>query len=126
MDGRPLPQGTRPADHRGEIGLAQRLLVECSLCGYHVSILAEFFGKTVHCPECAGNTVFTESTLSPVKDELLDRLALDTQERRALRRPGEPATESALELLPEVKTLRSFLIGVALGLLVLGLWMLLR
>lgn len=113
----PAPSAARP-ENRGQIATARRILVECGLCGFLVQIPAELFGKTVHCPECAGNTIFTESTLDPVKEELLDRLALETGERRALfpptPAPGGPGwvTRNALQ---------SFLIGVGLGLVVLAL-----
>jgi hypothetical protein len=116
-----------PVKHRGEVATARRILVECGLCGFLVRIPAEFFGKTVHCPECAGNTIFSESTLDPVKDEIIDRLVMETQERRVLF--PSPGGSSLSEVLDSVKrsvgnnALKSFLFGVSLGLLVLlGVW----
>jgi hypothetical protein len=124
------------ADHRGKIGEARRILVECGLCGFLVRIPAEFFGKTVHCPECAGNTIFTESTLDPVKDELIDRLIMETRERRVLfpspgARAGWPEPLQALARAFDKKggssPLKSFMLGVGLGLLVLvGAWIVVR
>lgn len=111
--------GALKPEYRGQIATARRILVECGLCGFLVQIPAELFGKTVHCPECAGNTIFTESTLDPVKDELLDRLALETGERRALFPPA-PAASSGVGWVTR-NALQSFLIGVGLGLLVLAL-----
>lgn len=116
-----------PVKHKGEVATARRILVECGLCGFLVRIPAEFFGKTVHCPECAGNTIFSESTLDPVKDEIIDRLVMETQERRVLF--PKHAGSSLSEVLESVKrsvgnnALKSFLFGVGLGLLVLlGVW----
>ena len=109
----PEPEDDAGPRHRGEVAAARRILVECGLCGYLVRIPAEFFGKTVHCPECAGDTVFSESTLDPVKEELLDRLTLETNERRVLFEPGRPGGGWG--------ALRSFLVGVGLGLVVLTL-----
>jgi hypothetical protein len=117
--------GDEPTDHRGEVATARRILVECGLCGFLVRIPAEFFGKTVHCPECAGNTIFSESTLDPVKDELLDRLILETGERRLLFPPPEAGGSRLAVLRAYLSThaARSFLVGVGLGVLVLlGLW----
>ncbi|RMG15252.1 MAG: hypothetical protein D6731_08680 [Planctomycetota bacterium] len=110
--------GDEGADHRGEVATARRILVECGLCGFLVRIPAEFFGKTVHCPECAGNTIFTESTLDPVKDELLDRLLMETRERQVLFPPPDGRGVGLAALLPR-RALGSFLVGVALGLVVL-------
>jgi hypothetical protein len=116
--------GEVPVKHKGEVATARRILVECGLCGFLVRIPAEFFGKTVHCPECAGNTIFSESTLDPVKDELLDRLAMETQERRVLF-PKQGNQTSLSEVVETVKrgignnALKSFLLGVGLGLMVL-------
>ncbi len=93
--------------HKGEVAQARRILVECGLCGFHVGIPPAFFGKTVHCPACAGDTVFSESTLEPVKDELIDRMILETHERRALFDP--PAARKGT-------TVRAFLVGVGIGL----------
>ncbi|MCW8141624.1 MAG: hypothetical protein KIT58_22195, partial [Planctomycetota bacterium] len=103
-------------DHRGEVATVRRIMVECGLCGFLVRIPPEFFGKTVHCPECAGDTVFSESTLEPVKDELVDRMALETAERDLLFRLEQPKDG-------RWATVRSFLVGVALGLVaIVGLW----
>lgn len=100
--------------NKGEVGTVKKILVECGLCGFHVGIPPAFFGKTVHCPSCAGDTVFSESTLEPVKDELFDRLALETHERAVLFRPPGEARWA---------TLRSFLVGVGLGLVaIVALW----
>lgn len=105
-------------DNRGQVATVRRILVECGLCGFLVRIPPEFFGKTVHCPECAGDTVFSESTLEPVKDELVDRMALDTAERDLLFRLEKERSGGA-----RWTTLRSFLVGVGLGLVgVLALW----
>lgn len=112
----PLPPARAPAEagaaapgpaHKGEVAQARRILVECGLCGFHVGIPPAFFGKTVHCPACAGDTVFSESTLEPVKDELIDRMILETHERRALFDP--PAARKGT-------TVRAFLVGVGIGL----------
>ncbi len=101
-------------NNKGEVGTVRKILVECGLCGFHVGIPPAFFGKTVHCPSCAGDTVFSESTLEPVKDELFDRLALETHERAVLFRPPGEARWA---------TLRSFLVGVGLGLVaIVALW----
>jgi hypothetical protein len=109
--GPPSGAAREPAAHKGEVGTAQRLLVECALCGFLVRIPPAFFGKTIHCPECAGDTVFSESTLEPVKDELVDRMALETTERDLLfRLEGEGRAR-------RWTTFRSFLLGVGLGLL---------
>jgi hypothetical protein len=62
----------------------RRILVECALCGYHVAVPPELFGKTVHCPECRADMMFSESSLEPVKDEIIGRIALEHGERRAL------------------------------------------
>jgi hypothetical protein len=115
---RPLPSsGSDEAagpNNKGEVGTVRKILVECGLCGFHVGIPPAFFGKTVHCPSCAGDTVFSESTLEPVKDELFDRLALETHERAVLFRPPGEARWA---------TLRSFLVGVGLGLVaIVALW----
>lgn len=102
--------------HRGEIATARRIMVECGLCGFLVGIPPAFFGKTVHCPECAGDTVFSESTLEPVKDELIDRMALETAERDVLFRLDGPRES-------RWTTLRSFFVGAALGLVaILAIW----
>lgn len=103
-------------DHRGQVATVRRILVECGLCGFLVRIPPEFFGKTVHCPECAGDTVFSESTLEPVKDELVDRMALESAERDLLFRLEK-------ERSGRWTTLRSFLVGVGLGLVaILMIW----
>jgi hypothetical protein len=69
----------------------RRILVECALCGYHVAVPPELFGKTVHCPECRADMMFSESSLEPVKDEIIGRIALEHSERRALENPvGAP------------------------------------
>lgn len=113
----PASQGSEEAanpNNKGEVGTVRKILVECGLCGFHVGIPPAFFGKTVHCPSCAGDTVFSESTLEPVKDELFDRLALETHERAVLFRPPGEARWA---------TLRSFLVGVGLGLVaIVALW----
>ncbi len=101
-------------DHRGEVATVRRILVECGLCAFLVRIPPEFFGKTVHCPECAGDTVFSESTLEPVKDELVDRMALESAERDLLFRLEK-------ERSGRWTTVRSFLIGVGLGLVAIVL-----
>lgn len=98
---------------RGEVAAARQLLVECGLCGFLVKIPPEFFGKTVHCPECAGATVFSESTLEPVKDELLDRLMLETRERELLFPPAETGRSRR-------QATRWVLLGVGLGALIPG------
>lgn len=100
--------------HKGEVATVRKILVECGLCGFMVGIPPQFFGKTVHCPSCAGDTVFSESTLEPVKDELFDRMALETAERAVLFKPPGASRWS---------TFRAFLIGVGLGLVAIaGLW----
>ncbi len=71
------PSGRRPVKVR-------RILVECGLCGNHVAVPPELFGKTVHCPECRADMMFSESSLEPVKDEIIGRIALEQAERRAL------------------------------------------
>jgi hypothetical protein len=115
------PAAEDASDHRGEVATVRRIIVECGLCGFMVKIPPAFFGKTVHCPECAGDTVFSESALEPVKDELVDRMALDTAERDALFRID------AARAPQRWSTLRSFFVGVALGLVaILGLWGFLR
>jgi hypothetical protein len=112
-------------DNRGQVTEVRRILVECGLCGFLVRIPAEFFGKTVHCPECAGNAIFTESTLDPVKDELLDRLIMETGERKVLfPTPSEVALPAPLRALRAAfgrtqSAFKSFLVGVGLGLVVL-------
>lgn len=114
------PASEDASDHRGEVATVRRIIVECGLCGFMVKIPPAFFGKTVHCPECAGDTVFSESALEPVKDELVDRMALDTAERDALFRLDAARA-------PRWSTLRSFFVGVGLGLVaILGLWGFLR
>src|SRR5256714_1013327 len=60
----PIGPGKKPIKVR-------RILVECDLCGYHVAVPPELFGKTVHCPECRADMMFSESTLEPVKDEII-------------------------------------------------------
>lgn len=77
----------------------RRILVECALCGYHVAVPPELFGKTVHCPECRADMMFSESSLEPVKDEIIGRIALEHNERRALEHPVGgpiPSPERAL------------------------------
>ncbi|MBL4846417.1 MAG: hypothetical protein JKY65_12890 [Planctomycetes bacterium] len=106
-------------NNRGKIGAIRKVLVECGLCGFHVQVPVEFFGKAIHCPNCAGNSIFTESTLDPIKDEILDRLGADTNERGAIYR-GEPAEPSVWRELMASSAIKSFLVGVGLGLLVLG------
>jgi hypothetical protein len=78
-----IPPGGAAVD---SVGKVKRVLVECGLCGHHVTILPELFGKTVRCPECQGVSAFTESTLEPVKDEIMGRIAFDDFERRLLGR----------------------------------------
>lgn len=107
------------ASHRGEVAPARTLLVECGLCRFMVRIPAEFFGKTVHCPSCAGATVFSESTLEPVKDELLDRLMLETREREVLFPPAETGKSRRTAL-------RWMGVGLLLGALVPGAVLLVR
>lgn len=103
-------------DNRGQVATVRRILVECGLCSFLVRIPPEFFGKTVHCPECAGDTVFSESTLEPVKDELVDRMALESAERDLLFRLER-------ERSGRWTTVRSFLVGVALGLVaIVAIW----
>jgi len=84
-------QGGRPVKVR-------RILVECALCGYHVAVPPELFGKTVHCPECRANMVFSESSLEPVKDEIIGRIAMDHAERRVLEHaiPGPIPSPAAV------------------------------
>lgn len=115
------PAPARPAhpSRRGEVAAARQLMVECGLCQFQVRIPAEFFGKTVHCPECAGATVFSESTLEPVKDELLDRLMLETRERQLLFPPAETGRSRKVAL-------RWLLLGLVLGGLVPGAVLLVR
>ena len=108
-----------PPNHRGKIGAIRKVLVECGLCGFHVQVPVEFFGKAIHCPNCAGNSIFTESTLDPIKDEILDRLGAETSERGAIYR-GEPSEPSVWRELMASSAIKSFLVGVGLGLLVLG------
>jgi len=108
-----------PPNHRGKIGAIRKVLVECGLCGFHVQVPVEFFGKAIHCPNCAGNSIFTESTLDPIKDEILDRLGAETSERGAIYR-GEPGEPSVWRELLASSAIKSFLVGVGLGLLVLG------
>jgi len=93
-------------NYRGKAAGARKLLVECALCDFLVQIPPEFFGKTVQCRNCAGNIVFTESTLEPIKDELLDRLLLESRERDLLERPVDAEVPPAW---------RSLLLGLALG-----------
>lgn len=124
VDGAPaasaVPTTTPPKpNHRGQVGAIRKVLVECGLCGFHVQIPVEFFGKAIHCPSCAGNSIFTESTLDPIKDEILDRLAAETSERAAIYR-GEPEGPSILRELLASSAIKSFLVGVGLGLFVLG------
>jgi hypothetical protein len=104
--------------NRGQVATARKILVECGLCHFHINVPPAFFGKTVHCPNCAGDTMFSESTLEPVKDEILDRLIMETSERRALF-PTEPGPLSWTAV-------RSFVVGVALGLVVLAVYLLTR
>lgn len=114
--GAPPAAGKRPTtttSRRGEVAAARQLLVECGLCGFLVRIPPEFFGKTVHCPECAGATVFSESTLEPVKDELLDRMMLETRERDVLFPPAETGRTRK-------QAVRWLLVGLALGALIPG------
>ncbi|MGE0710456.1 MAG: hypothetical protein AB7N76_09930 [Planctomycetota bacterium] len=119
-----LAPGPSP-NNRGQVAPIRKVLVECGLCGFHVQIPVEFFGKTIHCPSCQGNAIFTESTLDPIKDEILDRLALETAERRAIY-AGEQEPSPVKDLLKS-GALKSFLVGVGLGLLVLfGMWSVLR
>ena len=105
-------------DHKGRIASARKILVECALCRFLVRIPPEFFGKTVHCPNCRGDTMFTESVLEPVKDELIDRLYLESRERSAL------GTVEALEADPlRPGGRRPFVVGVVIGLgLLLLIW----
>jgi len=122
---RPIPVDSPDPDarpnFRGEVAAIRKVLVECGLCGFHVQIPVEFFGKTVNCPSCQGNAVFTESTLDPIKDEILDRLALETAERRAIYNADEEP--SAWRELWRSSAIKSFLVGVGLGLLVLfAMW----
>lgn len=103
----------------------QRILVECEGCGHHVAVPPAFFGKTVHCPECRADMAFSESSLEPVKDEILGRIAMEQQERRVLGHAVPPPIES-----PEVRKRarrRQLLVVAGLGALlalglVLGLW----
>jgi hypothetical protein len=112
-------------NHRGKVAPIRKVLVECGLCGFHVQIPVEFFGKTIHCPSCEGNAIFTESTLDPIKDEILDRLALETAERRAIYNRGREPSPIA-ELLRS-SAVKSFLVGVGLGVLVLiAMWSAMR
>jgi hypothetical protein len=103
VDPSETPSGAKPArapleeerrgeadDRRPRAGRVRRLLVECELCGYHVSITPELFGKTVRCPECRTDNAFTESTLEPVKDEIVGRIALAGHERKLLHLPVAP------------------------------------
>lgn len=108
---------------KGEIASARTILVECGLCGYHVRVPPAFFGKTVHCPECRGDTVFSESALEPVKDELLDRLMLESRERDALW----PTPTGGGGGRRSWTAAHSFVLGVGIGLIVLtGIWLLIR
>lgn len=77
----------RPPE-RPRSGTVRRLLVECDVCKFLVAIQPELFGKTVRCPECRADNLFTESSLEPVKDEIEGRLALQTLEQRP--KPSEP------------------------------------
>jgi hypothetical protein len=109
-------EGKESRSNKGEVATVRRILVECGLCGFLVRIPPAFFGKTIHCPECAGDTIFSESALEPVKDELVDRMALETAERDVLFRLASPREE-------RWSTARSFLVGVALGLVAIaGIW----
>lgn len=122
VDGAPAAGASPPpvkANNRGQVGAIRKVLVECGLCGFHVQIPVEFFGKAIHCPSCAGNSIFTESTLDPIKDEILDRLAVETSERAAIYR-GEPEGPGLLRELLASSAIKSFLVGVGLGLFVLG------
>ena len=57
----------------------------------------------------------------PIKDEILDRLALETAERRAIYNADEEP--SAWRELWRSSAIKSFLVGVGLGLLVLfAMW----
>ncbi|MEZ6183401.1 MAG: hypothetical protein R3F62_00130 [Planctomycetota bacterium] len=110
----PLDPAEAP-NNRGQAASVRKLLVECALCDFLVVIPTEFFGKTVQCRNCAGNIVFTESTLEPIKDELLDRLLLESRERDLLERPSDAEPPPAW---------RSLALGLALGagiVLLLGL-----
>jgi hypothetical protein len=79
---------------RGQTFTVRRILVECAGCGHHVAVPPQFFGKTVHCPECRADMAFSESSLEPVKDEILGRIAIEQTERLLLRSAVPPPIES--------------------------------
>jgi hypothetical protein len=106
-------------NHKGRVASARKILVECALCRFLVRIPPEFFGKTVHCPNCRGDTMFTESVLEPVKDELIDRLYLESRERGALGSVEELQDEAGG---PKRPFLMGILIGLGLLMLIWGTW----
>jgi hypothetical protein len=93
-----VPPPAAPAAAPGQTFTVRRILVECVGCGHHVAVPPAFFGKTVRCPECRADMAFSESSLEPVKDEILGRIALEQAERRVLKSPVPPPIES-----PEVR-----------------------
>jgi hypothetical protein len=105
-------------------GKVKKVLIECGLCGHHVAIMPEFFGKTVRCPECRGASAFTESTLEPVKEEILGRIALDSHERRMLDRPVPPPVPGPPPLRNRRR--RYLIIAIAAAALLLVLVLILR
>ena len=106
-----------PDDRRPRAGRVRRVLVECELCGYHVSITPELFGKTVRCPECRADNAFTESTLEPVKDEIVGRIALTGHERKLLHFPVAPPVISP-ELVARARRRRMLFVSLILIIIV--------
>ncbi len=103
----------------------RRILVECALCGYHVAVPPELFGKTVHCPECRADMMFSESSLEPVKDEIIGRIALEHAERRALANPIPgpiPSPATLLRTRKRIAAVVSVLLAVLLVLLLAFAW----
>lgn len=98
----------------------QRILVECEGCGNHVAVPPAFFGKTVHCPECRASMAFSESSLEPVKDEILGRIALEQQERRVLAHAVPPPIESP-EIRARARRRQLAIVGLLLFVLLTGL-----
>lgn len=112
------PSGNARAAARGQTFKVRRILVECVSCGHHVAVPPAFFGKTIHCPECRADMAFSGSSLEPVKDEILGRIALEQAERRVLSHAVPPPIES-----PEVRRRarrRQLAIAGALALALVG------
>jgi hypothetical protein len=85
----------------------------------------ELFGKTVHCPECRADMMFSESSLEPVKDEIIGRIALEHSERRALEHaiPGPiPSPDAVLRTHRRNAVIIVLLIAALLGGLAAFAW----